>query len=885
IKGFYPELSAAVNSAVKLNGSFQNPSARITANIKKAKYSGIPFSFDADFISRNGKISVKKFDLVSDKTRISASGVYSKIGKLNIVFEKIPEKLINKFVGFVTPVKGDFSGSGTLIQRNGRKHLKMFLTGENTSVKNVKISGFKSNFEIYKNKISLSSASAKIADSEIKAPSGSFNLKTGSYGLELKLVNTHVGPVDVFGNVILSGSMKKKKGGSEYRGTITLNNFWINRYKLLQSEFNYHIHNKIFEFASANSKPNIFKSSGTVVFGEGVFIKNFIVEHEKSLFVMNSGIASDNIEIDIKGKDLSLDFITDAFGIPVSMSGTANLRVDFEGNPSNPSATIKTQSSGGSISEIPYDNFEVEIVSKDNRAEIKKAVIYKKNEINVLASGFFPFWIDSTLKNKMRKLPVNISYSIEDPKMTIFKYISQGYVEPLSGKLSLKGSVKGTFDKISNNGQFTITGGSLDVKRYLDKIKDFNADISIVDNLITLNKLSAKSGTGKITGTGTVFLEGFTPQKFDLRFFTENKGIPVKIPELAIPSFIGSKVLLQDYSSGEPRFDITLTGSAEKPKIAGTVILENTRFTFPSANKSSGGDSALPEDTEFDLELKSAKNTRFENSFADAWINGSVFLKGTKNNIRASGIIDSQRGSIQYLGIEFNIINVKVEIMEDHSIYITAEGESEVYSSNKSVSEAIRLVIDRSEINSLNVRFYSRDDPTMDSQTALAKLTKTEQTTERRNRELLLGIITEFDLRQQALRLFDTNFATPFTRTVLRRTGLVDNFKVSYVAPDRDPALVDDTSFVNLLLGTKYSLEKNLTNQFLLGYSLTFDRYDQLERRLDLKHEIEMKYRLANNLFLSGSYELESEASMHQPDRKLMLQHQIRFGQPAKKTN
>ncbi|MCL2484903.1 MAG: hypothetical protein FWF00_07145 [Endomicrobia bacterium] len=878
LTGLYEDLTAAVNATVKVSGSFQKPSAKITANIKKGTFSGLQFVFDGDFIFESGKITVKKLDLVSEKTKVFIEGVYSRIGKLNVVFEKIPDMLINKFVGFVSPVKGDFSGSGTLIQNRGRKHLKMVLTSENMFVKNVKVNNFKSNLEIHENWISLSSATAKIADSEISAPKGNFNFRNGKYGLELKLVNFHAGPVDLFGNITLSGVMNKKKGGSDYTGTINLNNIWINRYKLPQSEFKYLIRNKTFEFNNTGLKPDLFNASGAITFGESLIIKNFTVNNKDSSFIMNSDIGDDNIRISVRGKKLSLDFLTDALDVPADLSGTANISVDFAGNPSNPSVLIKGQSTGGSIMELPYDNFEVEIVSENNKAEIKKAVIYKKNEINVSVGGFFPFWIDSSLSGELRKAPVDISYSIEDPKLTILKYIAEDYLKPLSGKISLKGSVKGTFDKISNNGRFTVTGGSFESKKYVDRVKDFNADISIVDNLITLGKLSASVGSGKVNGTGTVLLDGFTPQNFDLRFYTDNKGIPIKVPELAMPGLI-----FQDYSSGEPRFDITFQGSAERPKIAGWVLLENTRFTFPSANKSSGGgDFSLPEGMEFDIELRAAKNTKFENTFATAWINGSIFLRGTKDQIKANGIIDTQRGAIHYLGIEFSIINAKIEII-DNNTYISAEAEKEVFSINRSVPEIIKLIIDRSEISDLSIRFYSKEDPTVDSQTALAKVTKTEQSTNRRPRDRILGIVTEFDLRQQALRLFDTSFATPLARSVLRRTGLVDNFKVSYVAPDRDPTMLDDTSFVNLILGSKYSFEKNLTNQFLLGYSFTFDHYDQMENRLDLKHEIEMKYRLTDNLFLSGSYELESEKSMHQPDRKLMLQHQIRFGQPAKK--
>ncbi|MDR3113850.1 MAG: hypothetical protein LBU09_05685, partial [Endomicrobium sp.] len=102
--------------------------------------------------------------------------------------------------------------------------------------------------------------------------------------------------------------------------------------------------------------------------------------------------------------------------------------------------------------------------------------------------------------------------------------------------------------------------------------------------------------------------------------------------------------------------------------------------------------------------------------------------------------------------------------------------------------------------------------------------------------------------------------------------------KVTYVPfSEQTLSSTENPSFASLFAGTKYSVEKNLTNQLLLGYSITFD---QISQAIDLRHAIEMRYKLLNNLYLSGSYEFESEKSPHQPDRRLMLQHQFRFGLP-----
>jgi hypothetical protein len=83
----------------------------------------------------------------------------------------------------------------------------------------------------------------------------------------------------------------------------------------------------------------------------------------------------------------------------------------------------------------------------------------------------------------------------------------------------------------------------------------------------------------------------------------------------------------------------------------------------------------------------------------------------------------------------------------------------------------------------------------------------------------------------------------------------------------------------NLFLGMRYSFEKNLTNRILIGYSVTFDRFI---RKFGLIHNVEMRYKLAKGLFLSGNYEYIAEKQFRRPDSKFMLQYQINFWKSAK---
>lgn len=878
IGGLIPDLNAPVNVGLKIGGTFSNPVINMAASVRKGTYLNLPFSFSADCVYKNGYITIRKSSLLSGRAKASFNGTYSKTGKVLADFENINETIINKFVGFRTPVKGEFSGSGVLVSKKGKPDLKMSVKSSNAFVKKIKLNDFRSQIEVYGTKILLSGASAKIADSEIRAQSGSFNTKSGKYDLDMFLVNTHIGPSDIFGRIVLTGSMLKKKGGSVYNGRVNIQNLWINGYKLSEYELGYKIRNNDLELFKTAEKETFPGISGKFSFGDVITISDFSISKGSAALNVNARFAGDKFKLDMDGNEISLDFLTEILDFPAPMTGEMSFTLNSEGTVKNPEFKLLMKSRQGTFFNVPYDKIEAEIEGKNNIAKIKHATMSKKNEVNISVFGEFPFWLDDSLSKTMGKAPVNIRYELEDSKLNVLKYISEDFFKPKGGKIIVKGKIEGTANKISNSGQLDITGGSFDSKNYFDRIKELTVNIVWDNNALIINKFAGRSSPGRFSITGKVDLDGFKVAGYDIRLFTDNKGMFIKVPQLPIQGSLLSRGILSDISNGEPKFDLIIQGTPEKPKISGKIVLENTRFSYPPPYDDTSIN--LPDETEFDIELLTGKNTKYENSFASAWINGKINIRGTFNDIKTSGIIDTNRGNIDYLGIKFDILNTKIEITEDKHIYIAGEAETEVYSAGGAEPETIRMIIDKSEIDSLSLRFYSKDDPSMDSQTALAKATRTEQGTNTTTSQLV-GF-SDFAIRQQALRLIDSSFATPLARTVLRKTGIVDNFRVSYVQPDQEISVTENPSFANLFYGTKYSLEKNLTNQFLLGYSVTFD---QIEKKLDLKHEVEMKYRLSNNLFLSGSYEIESEASLHEPDRKLMLQHQIRFGLPVNKRN
>jgi hypothetical protein len=127
---------------------------------------------------------------------------------------------------------------------------------------------------------------------------------------------------------------------------------------------------------------------------------------------------------------------------------------------------------------------------------------------------------------------------------------------------------------------------------------------------------------------GDIHFVGTTPSFYNLSLFTSKKGIPIIIRELPIPAAgvlkIEKNQTFANYSKGTPKFNFKLYGPANDIKLTGWAELENTKFSYPPpAGFASDAsiDLSIFENCYINIDLKSALNTQFENSFA------TVFLK------------------------------------------------------------------------------------------------------------------------------------------------------------------------------------------------------------------------------------------------------------------
>jgi hypothetical protein len=922
IAGIYPELSAgALNAEIDIKGRAANPSFRTSFSLKKAGFRQIPFTADGSFLYSDGELSLNKFSMSASGAKIAAKGKYSRNNFIEFSFENAGIGLVEKLFKTVMPFQNAvFAGNGIILSGDAGIRVELLLSGSNFEIKNFRADKMSSNIKISNNMVSIDDSSIKSADSELKIQNAWIDLKKGTFSAELSLINAVLGPANLFGTISLSGRASKSKTATAYSGDFVLSDFWINKGKINKLSGSYSFENGDFIIKTANPR-NLGNApsaiSAVLRFGDTVDIKSFTFASGASYLSGSGYFGKNDFSLNLDSSNLDLEVAGNFADLPIGIAGSANLHFNGGGAFKNPSISASLTAINGSVMDIPFDSANIRLAVENNEAKIIEGKLSKKGEIDLSIVGEFPLWLDNSLRSEMENRNINIRYDFANSKLSVFKYLTDSFIRPSAGQMSFSGNINGTLKNLKNNGNLIISDGTLDFKSYLGRMKNIDIEIAVEDSAVKIKKWTATAKNGSFfLAEGGLKMNFFDIEEMDIRLFTQSKGagIPLEIPDLPIPNNILSDIIWKDISKGEPSFDIYIKGSASAPKISGQIILENARFNFPPP-EGSGNISFIPQGTEFNIDFLSSKSTVYENASLTVLANGKVNISGVYPELKAQGIVNTQKGEIRFLGKVFDILNGQIEILEDN-IYVQCEAETAVYSADTNNSDLVKLIVSRSPIDNLNFAFSSRENPSMNSESVIAKVLgldfegKTDPKTEEQdNTNKEKGVLlTDFEVRQQAIRLINSNLVVPIARTFLRRTGIADNLKVSYSAlakidansansasPDgsgesvapSDPVNAagsgEQNSLVNFLYGTKYSIEKNITNQLVMGYSLFFD---QLNNQLALKHGFEMTYRLTNNLSIMGSYELEPDDPSQQADRKIMIQNTIRFGgAPADRQN
>ena len=884
-------IQGALSGVATASGSFKNPFISAKYQTVSARYKNLSFVSSGLADYQNGVLFLKDSKLTAKGTQLNFSGSISKNINLNAWFNLSSVSVLRSIgLSIPTDCDGKFNGELKLEGTTNSYMLAGNLYGKEVSIGQIKLNELNSNFRFDNEFVYIDALVAKFVDSEFSLLNGSkYNISTGKVNIVSKLNNLHLGPIDLFGNLSVDGSLILKSSKSfELSGVVGTQDFWLNQYKLENSKFAFNLKNNKVDFSGVENSP--LNINGSIDYSPDSYVFNtFSVTLNNNKYMSLNGIFSEKnrSKISLSLRSVEAEALSELFNSPLHFSGLLDANIFFNGTIEKPTIEGSINLFNGVVADIPADNFNVQFGVANSILSIGSVRLIKKDDYIITGGGSGPFSFTKSGYEKLKNEPLNFSLGIVNGRLSILKGLSS-IIKSADGNLDCNASLSGTLDNPVLSGLLSVSDGKVSMGQYVKEFKDINVDCTLSNNEVLIKNFSAKAGDTELRVEGKMLLKDLSPSSFNLSAYTVGKkGLPMSFPQLPIPTPLmkkdGSNVL-SSLSNGEPKFKLSLSGTPQAQELNGWVELENTNFTYPSILKHTGAqgdDFDFIRNLTWNLDLKAGKNTWYENEFVTVNAKGGLHLSGQGAKPVTNGTLEAIRGEIVYLGNEFKIRTARLVVVND-KVFLEGSADTEITmpSSGENYmageTSVVQLFIDYGNIDTIKPRFVSVSDPTLSSEKALALATGVDP-------DKFTIEDKDFFMRQQLLRIFDSTLATPLAKKLLRKTGLVDSFSAKY-DPTKKQAQVQtpgNPSIPELLSGTKYSLEKYLSDKVLLGYSITFD---QTQSRLDLRHELDFSYQWVNNIFIRGVYELDNNDNQLFPkDKRITVEQQWRFGWPKKK--
>lgn len=880
VNTFIPELKGTIKGLITLGGTLEKPFAAVSYSCNDMSYGGINFTNTGKILYQNSFVFIDNAKGSSGNAAVEIHGKVYPVLELDGTLKTLSAPRIMELFKISTPIKGNFSGSFKVHGKNNAPVIDIETSAQDVEICKIPFSELGGKFKIENENIIISSFSARSGDSELRLLSDSIiELQKKQFNLVSEWRNMHLGPADLFGKLILRGSWNP-----DLNLRLTADDFWINQHNTGSISVGVKYQNNTVSFLPVSGQP--LQISGHVGIlnpdkFDGLKFERLLFNwNDEKSFSIDGQLRNDVWDFIVQGKAISSESLAELINSPITVDGNLDCTIIGKGNADDPQIEASVNLSDGNIRDIPYDNINAQLSVKNHELNILRARLIKQNEYTLSADGYLPFYLTrKTTPENIKSRPIGLNITMEKGALSILSSISSD-IRSASGDMLAQVNLTGTYGKPEVNGYLKVTGAQISAKRYFNKISDLNVYCVWKDDLLTFKEFSGKIGEGNLKIDGSVEFDGLTPLGCNVNIHTVGaKGISIFITELPIPSPLikpDKLGFLSNYSRGEPKLALNLKGDGKGVLLSGWVELENTHFTYPPRRVERGEKddpmAVIWPYVFWDLELRSGKNTWYDSELVSINTQGGVKLSGKGAFPAVSGRVESVRGTISYLGTEFRLKRTVLEIIKG-DILLDAEAEAETYSSGPEGTDIINMYIDRSKIGLIKPRFVSKANPGFSSEKALSRATGIDP-------EIYATSDSEYMLRQQLIRFFDSTLTTPLAKTLLRNSGLVDTFRVQHLPQEPlKPLKAGNPTVTELLYGTKYSLEKYLGARFLLGYSVTFD---QIQNKLDLRHEIELSYRLQHNIFFRGTYEIETTNPFRQYDRRIIVEQQWRFGWPKK---
>ncbi|MDZ7330439.1 MAG: translocation/assembly module TamB [candidate division KSB1 bacterium] len=661
---------------------------------------------------------------------------------------------------------------------------------------------------------------------------------------------------------------------------------------------------------------------------------NFVIHRDGTEIFHSHGeysFATNQLDFDCIADHIDLNTMTTIlFNESGIIGGKGRFQIKLKGDGHRPNWWGTIDVKDGKLGPFGFNTAQFELAPSDsvivqkmpfNGIMFKKIYIARVGEFELTGNGHIPF---------PGSIPMDINLEGRGNILALLPDLTSFFKKTASdSRWSL------TISGRPNN--ITISRAKLDLTQGYLRLGDVAPEINNIVANLELEQdgfLNVKSITGKIKGRefsirnmrvdSLRFEESMTPftiPELGLSFGvfaikTSAKGIPLHIPALMEKGEVGQFVL----SGKTDHQPFLIAGPLERPLVQGKIILNNVNFTFPflvsEAEDTSRVDPVVEvltqinwnvralvgKDAHYQRQIPSGVDRVYVDLILDAGVGGLDFKGVIKDRtFGVTGSVESSRGNIEYLDLDFEVVKAGAEFDMD----VSAKGEVEfdkssllpiVYGEGRTtVTDSTGypyyiyltlLTVDKETGQTLKrgrlgevVFQLSADNPNLGHSEGelLASLGYSLSNMPKVATDII-GISADNLIFRPLFRPFERQLERALGLDIVRFSSRLTRNLIEMNLNNEQNWLYDSRLF--LLRSTKLILGKYLAQRLFLLYTGQLEagmhyRYEQ--EGLGLHHTLGLEYRINPNLLLEMQYDYNSLLLWQKEDKRIMLRHSFPF--------
>ncbi|MFH1957687.1 MAG: translocation/assembly module TamB domain-containing protein [bacterium] len=372
------------------------------------------------------------------------------------------------------------------------------------------------------------------------------------------------------------------------------------------------------------------------------------------------------------------------------------------------------------------------------------------------------------------------------------------------------------------------------------------------------------SGQGQVKDknfgiSGKVSLADARISGYDILLDIPDAGVPVIVPGLLIQGrsvlkyIVGSKP-----SRGLVSGKVRAVFDGEKTNLEADLKIKNAKFSYTRGGLGLGADKNM----NVKLNLKFDKNVRWMADNFKADIYGELKIEGPP--FLVNGKLSTNQGSLYYLGKTLRVDFAEVEFVNNRC-FLTLKADAPVRRKSSvppfdEVEDTVMVDIKHSPLDSLDINLTSKEFSKEDSRAQDYRVLPGKGA----------GLSDIESMKNEIAKIIDSSFISPIFSEFFQEAGLADEVKVEVPAfekitdAENKLSALDMADRMNLYMGKSFG-------KMHLGYNIEFMRNVS---SLDLRHGIEVMYRIKGNNVLKAVYMPDEEGEGR---KYLGIERHIRF--------